>query len=663
MGIFDEQNEDALSISPDAAATGPRVGFLQNFEDSYNMQVRGSAMYGIEKAMHELDYEQVQAMRSAGIEDVPKLSDNAFGFFGSGAFSGDYMDTAKFYEDGGDPDVANQLKAYDDKVNSIREKYPNLRVLSSREMWDDVKAKAQQSEKKSETNRTTFAGSVGGFLGGAVGGLNPESDPLNFATMPLNAGRSVLGRIGFQGAAQGVVEGINQVTGVQDQRRLLGLDTGFADGLTRVAGAAIGGAAIQGIGEGTGALARRFFRNTPSDPAPRFEPPSRPAPVDVSAVPRGAIPADEVVGAAKLQAEPTSYMDYLQQVSPWSVSRQGKQRTVLDLDYATKSLNDWNGETPVNLRPLTLATQAVTRGDYTAPQPNIFDRVAASSTVDSVARQIDPDTFRIYDKHADDKAWYSNMLETLKPEREQAAEARLTEINNRIDDLKEKADRSGAMKAKKIGKEIAELTAERDAVKQEMLTTDTPDMARIRQHLIRNDEKMRELAPVVSRAYARARNKWDNTEADRQALREMVRNGSKTVGTAPDGNTGTFVVPESIYDKAPLLKQASSIKGKLPDRADAATVANHVLAEQSKVLDEVTETFRASLGKVVAKDAKNEAGEAIKEIEIPGQKYKLRLDEDVIVDEDGQSLTVRQYLQKHVDSEEDLKAVTSCSIL
>lgn len=664
MSMFDEVNEDATSVSPDLAATGPRVGFLQSFEDSYNAQVRGSAMYGIEKAMHELDNEQVDAMRKAGIEDVPALSDDAFGFFGSGAFSGTYMDTARFYEDGGDPDVANRLKEYDTKIDTLRKTYPNLRLRTSRELWDEVRSTAQQYEQYTATNRNTFGGTVGGFLGGAVGGLNVESDPLNFATMPLAVGRTIAGRIGFQGAAQGATETINQLTGVQEQRRLLGLETGFADGLTRVAGAAIGGAVLQGAGEALGAGFRRFFRDAPHDPAPiGFEPSVREPVADASAVPRGAIPADPELAASKLVSEPASYMDYLQEVAPWSLNRLGKQRTVLDLDYTTRTLNDWTAETPADMKPLTLATQVTARSDFTAAQPNIFDRVAQRSTVDEVARQIDPETFRVYDKHADDKAKYLARIEEMRTSqqgtRNETAEAKIAELSNRIDDLNEKVNRSGAMKAKKITKEINALKAERDATRAELVKTDTPEMARMRMLAAKSDEKMRDLTPVVSRAYARARNKWDNTDADRQAVRTMIADGRKTIGEVDADTAFRQSVPLTLEDKAPILKARNTIQGKLPDNADAATVAQHIIAERAKTFDDATETFRSSLAKIISE----QADETVTDISIPGQDYKLRLDEDVIVDDDGQQYTIRQFLTKHVETEEDLKAVTSCSIL
>ena len=99
MSFFREANDDAYSIAPEAAAVGPRVGFLDAFETSYQQQVRGSAMYGIEKAFHEMEAAQVKALRDAGVEDIPHIADGAFGFFGSGAFDGDYMDAARFYQE------------------------------------------------------------------------------------------------------------------------------------------------------------------------------------------------------------------------------------------------------------------------------------------------------------------------------------------------------------------------------------------------------------------------------------------------------------------------------------------------------------------------------------------------------------------------------------
>lgn len=659
MSFFDEPNEDAFTIAPEAAATGPRVGFLDAFETAYNTQVRGSAMFGIEKAMFELEAEQVSRLREAGVEDIPHLAEGAFGLFGSGSFDGDYMDAARFYETGGDPEVAQRLEQYDRKVEELRGRFPGLGLRTSRDMWDQVRETARAYEQRAANERTTFGGAAGSLAGGMAGALSIESDPLNFATIPLGTfGKTVLARIVGQGGAQGFIEGINQITGVQEQRRLLGLESGFADGLTRVGGAVVGGALLQGVGEGVVAGARRFFRNTPSDPAPPYDPGPRPERVGdrpAQDVPEGVIPDDPDLAATKLVSRPGSYMEYIQEVSPWSTSRTGKARTVLDIENVKAQLDDWNGPDAAFTKPKTDTMITLPRSEFVAPQGSVFERVAEKSQVDDIARQVDPEAFRVYDKLATENETYRRWLRELAPVRDANVEAKLADVNNRITELQEKIARSGAMKSKKYKKEIEALTVEREAAKAEMLRQDSPDMARVRQKLMRNDEKMREMAPVVSRAYARAKGKWDNTAKDRQAIKQMIIDGRKNVGATLEDPFPTLA--KSLYDKAPILQQVAKVEALLPANADAADIAMKIIAENKKQIDDVLERYRASVKGLLA-------DENVKEISVDGVQTKLSMsDKLTLVDEAGtREVSIRQLLQEQDELEADLRAVSSCSI-
>ena len=674
MSFFSSANQDAFSIDPAEGATGPRVGFLDAFETSYNAQVRGSAMYGIEKAFHEADAEQVENLRKAGVEDIPHMSDDAFGFLGSGAFSGEYMDVARFYQDGGDPELAQRVGEYDRKVGELQKRFPDLRLRKSREIWDGIRQTAQEYEQRASLDRNTWLGTVGGFMGGMAGGLNIESDPFNFATIPLGTiGKSILGRVAGQAAGQGAIETINQLTGVQEQRRLLGLSHGFADGLSRVGGAAIGGAAFQGLGEAVAFGARRFFRNAPLDPAPPAPEPRAPVPTQRE-VPNTVIPADEEVAAAKLATQPETYVNYVQEVSPLSTTRAGRARTVLDVDYVKTQLDDWAGPTPSAMRPKTDTAVNLPRNDFVSPAPTIFDRVAQTADYDTLARQIDPETFRVYDKLADENNTYRRWLTELGDKREGVADARVRELNDRIDDLQDKINRSGKMKGKKYGAELNQLVAERERVKAETLSTDTKDMAIVRGKMMRNDEKMRDMSPVISRAYARARNKWDNTDADRQAIQAMIRDGRKNADLPDAPNVGTFEdMQKSLYEKAPVLQQRAKAEQSVQPDDDAATIAMKIMAQNAKEAETVLERYRATVSQIIgdldkpAAERKSvEEGVDPNELTVPGVKTPLNLDDKVMVPTvDGtgyKEVSIRTLLKEQNDVEEDLKAVTSCSI-
>lgn len=670
MTFLSEANKDAISVSPEQAATGPRVGFLESWAVAWEEQTRAAAMYGIENQMWQLDSEQVRAMREAGIEDVPYLSPDSVGFWadnmpGPAAGVERYLDVAKYYTDGGEPGFANELEEYDTRIGELREQYPNLNLQTSREMWERVQAEAQRYEQAAINNRRTLGGEVGAFIGGSLASMNPNTDPLNFITLGVGGiGKTVVGRIASQFGAQGVIEGVNQITGVQEQRRLLGVEYGLGDAVSRVAGAAIGGAAIQGVGEAVGFGLRRWFRSTPNDVAlpPTPEVLNRPVLPDTRAIPPQAIPADEGLAAAKLTRSPETYIDYLHEQSPLSSTRAGRARTVLDLDYTTTRLEEWGGERPWEVPPKTDTAATIPRGDFVATPD--MSRFVERAQIDDIARRVDPDTFRRYDELAQRKQTYRRWLDELSETRDAGIQSRIDEVDNKIFALAAKADETGGKRAAKLRKDIAALEAEKAQIVRESAAKETPDMARVRRSLMQDDIKMRDLAPLVSRAYARAQQKWTNTAADREAIVSMMREGRKDYRADPQAQRIADSLPESIpqtlADRAPILRQADKVSGKVARDADAGDVAQAIVAENMKVLDEALDVYRASLDGLIGAEKNGE-------IEINGQAYKLNLDRDklFVPNEDGtggREVTVRQLLEENKMDEYEIEAVGTCSL-
>ena len=668
MSFFNETNDDAITVAPEAAATGPRVGFLESFAVGWEEQVRASAMYGIEDQMWKLDSEQTEALRRAGVENIPQLSPESFGMLaenmpGPPNDPGDYLNTARFFEDGGTPEFASRLDEYDKRVDELRKQYPQLGLRTSREMWETVKAQAKEAENRAYNDRRTLGGEVGSFLGGAAASMNPNTDPLNFLTLGVGGiGRSIATRIAGQAGAQGLIEGVNQITGVQEQRRLLGLEYGIGDAVSRVAGAAIGGAALQGVGEGVAFGLRRWFKSSPIDAAPKPTPEvlNRPPLPDTSVVPPHAIPADENLAAAKLTRAPETYVDYLHEQSPLSVTRGGRARTVLDLDYMTTRLEDWNGELPWRVPPKTDTAVTLPQSDFIAPD---MQRFADRAQVNDLARRIDPETFNKYDALAQRKETYNRWLQELGEKRDADLQARIDELDTRIYALAEKADAATGKRAAKVRKDIQALQAEKEAFIADAAASgkETPDMARVRRALMKDDEKMRDLAPLVSRAYARANQKWANTDADRKAVLDMIRQGRREL---PVDETMSRVIDNvsemTLLDRAPILRQVDKVADVVKKDADSADIAQAIVAENMKALDEAVEQYRSSLDGLIKTDPNGE-------IEINGSRVKLNLDKDKIFvpNEEGtggREITIRQMLEENKMDEYELEAVSTCSL-
>ncbi len=661
MTFFNEVNRDALSVAPDAAATGPRVGFLESWEVSWNEQVRGAAMYGIEDQMWQLEDQQAQVMRRAGIENIPWLSEESHGIFnilpGPAGGVENYLDVARFYEDGGDPAYASKLADYDARIEELREQFPELNLRTSREMWDSVKAQAQMYEERAMGDRRTIGGHVGSFIGGAIASMNPNTDPLNFITLGVGGvGKTVVGRIAGQAGAQGVIEGINQITGVQEQRRLLGLEYGFGDAVQRVAGAAVAGAALQGAGEALAFGFRRWFRSTPTDPAPLPGVTERAPLPDTRMVPPQAIPADDTLAAAKLTRAPETYVNYLHEQSPLSASRPGRARTVLDLDYMTTRLDDWDGGRPWGIVPKTDTAITLPRSDFIAPD---LSRAVERSQIDDMAREVDPQTFTQYDALATRKETYQRWIGELSGADNPTLTARIAELDDKIDALTVRLQEQSGERAAKTRKDIAALQAEKETAINEAASPNAPDVARVRRELMKTDEKMRDLAPLVSRAYARARNEWAASAEDRQAVMQMMREGRKTLPEVERATSDRIVNgAQALADRAPILQQRYKVEGKVQPDADAADVARAIVAENAKAMDDALATYRAELDTILGTEKNGE-------IEIGG--VKLNLDKDVIyvpneAGEGGDRLTVRQLIERNKLDEYELEAVTTCSL-
>lgn len=679
--LFDE-NADNATISPSRAATGPRAGFLRAFETSFNAQTRGAAVFGIQDAMRNREDAQRRALRAAGVENIPSISQQsddplrAFTDFGQ-----DYIDSAKFYENGGDPKIGVRLREYDKRVEALRQQYPDLKLETSIEMWRSVKAEAQKYEERAAFDRKDFGGVVGEFVGGAVGALNPNTDPLNFATLPVGGpGKTAVGRIAVQGGAQGITETINQLTGVQEQRRLLGLDYGLADATQRVAGAVIGGAAVQGAGEVLAAGLRRVFPNRVRDPVPDV-PLDPPAP-RVEPAPLGVVPDEPAAVAATYQARPQAYYDFMDAVNAnvLAGTRAGKARFRTDVEFADAQLRAWDGPTPIDLAPRTDTADVNAITDFSRIVN--LDEKGARGDLDAAARRVDPETMGRYDALADEKRALRERIDMFRDVRDDVGQdATVADLNDKIGELDARIARASAKNRKRLGKEREALVAERDAARQAFLTSDTPAMAAVRERLVKVDEKMRDLAELVGRAYAHARGKWDTTEGERAAIRNMIREGNKAVSEdyryANDLVSKAQDVPQPVDVIPALAERPADMKAD----ADLADVQMRVYEQRAQAAEEraavgVSETTRllkeAEKLDEMTPQERSEVKAAVEpgqlapgQFKVDGYETVMSLDDRIMYeDADGNIVegSIRDVMETVRDSDEDLKAVQSCSV-
>jgi hypothetical protein len=656
--FFSEANRDADTIALAAGATGPRIGFLDAFEASRQAQMRASAMFGLEAAFREAEQEQIRSIRDAGGKPPRSLNDSEDGITGGftgGLNSRRYLDAARYYVDGEDRDgIAGVLAEREKEIGAVAEQFPNLKLRNMREVFETAAERAKSAERTWENANTTVGGAVGGFLGGAVGALDPRTDPFNFLTLPAGAiGRTALARIGSQSGAQGLIEGVNQLTGVQENRRLLGLQSGLAQGALSVAAAAVGGGALQGIGEGVAAGARRWFRSAPNDPAPP-PPVTRPVPTPEAGVPGpAAAAAPEVTPPRVNLLENFDAFDAaVRAQQPLGTTRRAAAVAAGDEAYFARALDDWSGPRPWEVPPRadTAMPGEVTTARFVDP----YDRVVnALETPEQVARRIDPETFRVYDKLDETANRLRSWLSDLDAGRMQAALKSTERLDAEIAVVEKKLGKASAKNIPRLERELADLRAARDMQAEAVLGVDTGDQATIRKRLLEVDQQMRDLAPLVSRAHGLAEGEWRETGVSASTL-QILRDLQQRGGT----RFRDPVPPRALADDVPVIAARPDVVAAAGPNADAADMLKTAATMAARESDPVVKAFRDSIAML-----KSQPDPVL--VLPSGRALDIDKTTIFVPDESGagtRAITVRQYLDEVAEDDAILKAVSTCSI-
>lgn len=689
MTFFNEENVDAKSGGAETLSHGPRVGFLDRFATAWDTQQRTSAQEGMWAAYSDEEDAQLRSMKKAGIENMPRIGMEDLIGFGTAIFGDDdfflYKRAAKFYSGDGDAKTAKRMRDYDARIEELKSQYPDLNLKTGRELFDEVIRKGREAEDRMNTQQTTFGGKIGEFLGGGLASMNPRTDPLNAMTLGVGGpGKTALARIAAEAGLQGAVELGNQLTGVQEQRERMGLSHGAGDVATRVAGTALVGGAFQAVGEGLAVAGKRWFGNSKTDPAPAVHEPYKPKadePLLLEYKPA------EWEGQAAWEADVKEYQDglirdlidgsrdytddILLSMNYGKNNRRGAARARLDMEHVSSRLEAWGGELPHEIKPKTMTAipERVVSGRI-RPQISLDVHSIPGATLDHMARQVDPKLFRVFDELADRKQVYKQWLDDPKYRAEQKtiiakAQADIDTLSRQMDNLKHKMGRVGNRRRAEMQTKLDGLAEQKAALVEKTVARDTPAMAAIRRELIKTDEKMRDMYPEVGRAYAHARGQWELDAPNREAVRKMVEEGNKSIGEAPvlsgtyEENLARF--QQSMAEKAPMLQQRGKVEANLREDADAADTIKAILSENQKVMDEALQTYRDSLDAIVQTEKNGE-------ITINGARFKFDLDKDTvhIPLEDGtgsKRVTIRELLEDNADTEAELKATKTCSIL
>jgi hypothetical protein len=676
VSIFTDHNADALSVSAYEAATGPLVGFFESWRSSVDAQMRAASTFGIEYAMQELDWQQTRRMLDAGVTSPPQLIldlegrgpgedtvwersvaqtlRNDSGYYEDfiPGRSAPYLDFARRYA-GEDMGAAfeERVQAYEARIAKIREDRPDLELMSAHEMFETVQQRARAAETEYDDARRSWGGAFGGFFGGALASMHPGTDPLNFYTLAVGgAGRSAVQRILFQTGAQGAIEAVNQATGVQEERQLLGLPHGFMDAATRVGATALGAGALQGVGEAAAAGFRRFFRDTAADPAPP------PAVAERERVvperPTTALAAKEEAQTLRLLDDTRTMLDVLADQTPLSGLRTGRPRVAADLRNVTAQLDDWAGPSPSGLNPRT--------SNVVMPSPSRtsgMDMTQAmdARSIDARAREIDPDAMRQFDRLAERKSTYQKWLDEIDQGYDANVRETMAKIERRIAAVEARMAAAQGKNAKaKLRGELRDAKADREALLRLSGQREDAKTARVRRLVAKVDERMRDIAPLVGRAYSRARGEWAESVPVLDKVWEAYRQGRSTPDVEGPSVRPYDEVMQSLSDRAPLLQRADKVEA---GETSADTAAN-VVKRDADEMNTALERYRESVKSMFSQLDDNK-------LRVEGTDYEFDLDADriVIKTEDGtEEISIRDFLEQNKEAEDELEVVSTCSI-
>lgn len=578
-------NADAYRGAHSEGSAGPLMGFMDAFDAAWTSQTRNHSLLAVEQSMRTIEQEQIKKMREAGLRPPKSLDDSedlGVGPFGGAQFrQGRYSAAAQSIIDGGGWYTDEMITERDKEIETARAQRPDLGLMTYTEMFGKVREQAQEIERKAQ-GPTSFAGTIGGFVGAAAGAMNPVSDPANFASMAFYGGSGPAGRIALQGVANmGVEAGTMAIS--NSENILLGKQPTFGEDLLRIGVAGAGGAGGQALGEGIAMGVRRaatgkWFNDVPP---PEVAPPAR---IEPAAEPIGAVPSETPRGRPLNDYpdwESFARAERFDFEKAYGSTRDAKLRSALDLDHVASELDRWDGPLPHEIAPPRTDTRFVTDVEpgvrYDKPYQRYIDSL---DTVDDIARRIDPDLFRQYDALVKQRADLEAQIQTLKADVPAAPVA-----DGRVPVLPQVEWRTGRL---------------------EELNRD----------FIQAGQQMRDLAPLVDRAYGAAKKEWTGKANDPETLAFLRRleegtswryrgdgKPSLTEQPAPlPRKDATTAQGTTVGDAVPLAKLSPELEArvKLDANADAPTRVAAAVTDELKSMDEKVEAFLVRVKKIVS---------------------------------------------------------------
>lgn len=659
--FHDAKPIDDLSIDDAQASPGAPLSFWDNLRASFDYENLVESQYGAAHDLITQEQEMFQRIRRAGgtPPESAYLKGDVSGYYNLSRAE----QVAAAVRDNDRRGYEDLVKTQDEELRVLKQRFPDIGIKTYGEMYGDMIARRKFLEGEQQRGGNPVAG----FIGAMGAAFNPATNPLSVLTAPVGGfGKTAAGRIATESLAQGGVQFVEEVTGIRGNKRLLGLDPTWQDTAVNVGAAAAFGGVLQGTGEalrvGAKTIRGKWFRDVEGDRAP---PPPQPEPPP--AVPPAAetVPAPPPRAGAAAQGQApvaraiprTSEEAIMQAVRDVAgTSRNIRRGAMADYNHMVSQMDRFDvaiGDIapPMHTRPFTPPEQIAA--------PRI--ETPAGETVDQIARRIDPETFRMYDKLAREIEQMRSNLQQAVHFKNVEDTAALRTFDDAIAVETRKLQNANPRKAKIYQERIRELTAQRASEEARLLALDDVSSANYRQSVMKIDEKMRDLAPAVSRAYARARGKWAAYDEQRAQIEDMMQQGSRTLPPdVPDADAKIIDRAEAEFNKPTVVDYAPELQGAAKNEGeDFIDVSKRVNESVDKMRDAELDAMEAAIPRLL----KDETGEEVIEVEGVGT---VPLSRELVVDVDGdgtaRKMTVREYLKTVQESSDELAALMTCSV-
>jgi hypothetical protein len=230
--------------------SGPRATFSAAFQAAYDDQMHNWSALGMMLDFHRAEQKQLDAIYAATGQRLAPLVYRPLYVALAKQINGDTLDDT-------DKEALAAIQPREDYIAKLRQTHPEIPTYQ--DLWNGVKANAQQYEQTAADTadrERTFGGWLGDIVGRMAGSFTIR-DPMNVVTLGVGGmGRAALTRIASEAGFNSLTEAIDQFTGVQQNRQLLGLDYGPGQALEQIAMAGVGAGVFRGLGEGVAAIGK-----------------------------------------------------------------------------------------------------------------------------------------------------------------------------------------------------------------------------------------------------------------------------------------------------------------------------------------------------------------------------------------------------------------------